>query len=290
MAENLFKTEIEDIRLSAVLFDEAYSMKGGADPKWALSQLKDVHQHSTYEIFFIIDGCLSIITESDTVNCENAVAIIPPFVNHYTVAKNINGHCMYFSADRSAKHEGELFDTLEKGISEKVTVIPLTDDEKFYARHIEDALNGKLHPDGIPHLIFLLFSEIFSRFSEKNTVAPQSTGKQGKYITTIDVYIAAHYCENITLADLAAELYLCEKQISRIIRKGYGCSLSEVVNRRRLAVASMLLRYTNMPIKEIASNVGYEYENYFFTLFKKEYGTTPMQYREKNESKTKKSR
>lgn len=286
MAENLLKAEIEDIRLSAVLFDEAYSMKGSADQRWALSQIKDVHQHSTYEIFFVLDGSLSIITENDTINCENAVAIVPPFVNHYTVANNMDGHCMYFLTERSQKHSGELFDAVKKSISDAVTVIPISDDEKFYVRHIEDALNGKLHPDGISHLIFLLFSEIFSRFSAKNNVLPRNEGKHGKYITTIDVYIAAHYCENITLSDLAAELYLCEKQISRIIRKGYGCSLSEVVNRRRLAVASMLLRYTNMSIKEISSNVGYEYENYFFTLFKKEYGMTPMQYREKNESKT----
>ena len=284
MAENFYKEEIEDIRLSAVLFDEAYSMKGSADQRWALSQLKEVHQHSTYEIFFVIGGGLSIITENSTLKCENSVAIVPPFVNHYTVAENIDAHCMYFSIQKSPKRAGELYDSVNKSISDAVTVIPLTDDEKFYIRHIEDALNGKLQQEAVSHLIFLLLSEIFFRFSDNNAAPPQSKSKHGKYITTIDVYIAAHYCENITLSDLAGELYLCEKQISRIIRKGYGCSLSEVVNRRRLAVASMLLRYTNMSIKEISSNVGYEYENYFFTLFKKEYGMTPRQYRESNEN------
>ena len=32
---------------------------------------------------------------------------------------------------------------------------------------------------------------------------------------------------------------------------------------------------------DIASMVGYEYENYFFTLFKQKYGVSPLKYREK---------
>ena len=53
----------------------------------------------------------------------------------------------------------------------------------------------------------------------------------------------------------------------------------ELVNRKRLAVACMLLKYTNLPISEISANVGYGHENYFFTLFRRTYGVSPRAYR-----------
>ena len=88
--------------------------------------------------------------------------------------------------------------------------------------------------------------------------------------------------QTIRLSDLARELYLCEKQVSRILHNAYGCSLSDLVNRYRLSAAQMLLRYTDLEIGEIASQVGYEHENYFFTLFRNANGMTPKQYREQS--------
>ena len=285
MAEIFLKSEIDDIRLSAVIFEEAFAMKQWGDQQWSLSNLKSLHQHSTYEIFFVSEGSLSIVTENETLNVEQAVAIIPPFLNHYTVAKEPDGASMYFSVDKDEKKQGSLYSNFITRTRENISVIPITEDERFYVGHIADALSGALPRDNIGALVSLLFSEIFLRISPKNTDVSQAEGKLVKHINTIDVYLSTHYSESITLSDLSEELYLCEKQISRIIKKEYGCSLSELVNRRRLAVACMLLKYTNMPVGEIAANVGYEYENYFFTVFRQEYGITPKKYREENAKK-----
>ncbi len=280
MTENFFRADISDIRLSVGIFDEAFSMRSDGDYKWSLAKLKEIHQHSTYEIFFVIDGALSIVTENDTLICRRSVVMIPPFINHYTVPDGLDGHCMYFTIERLPRSDGGVFDLVSNAIKDKVTVLPITDDECFYVTHIAQAISGKLIRDSTEHFIPLLFGELFRRLLPQNTPLSKETQKLRKYINTIDTYICAHYCENITLADIASELYLCEKQISRIIRKEYGCSLSEIVNRRRLAAACMLLKYTNMSVSEIAANVGYDYENYFFTLFRKTYGVTPLKYRE----------
>ena len=280
MTEKFFKADISDIRLSAGIFDEAFSMRADGDYKWSLAKLKEIHQHSTYEIFFVVDGALSIVTENDTLVCRRSVVMIPPFVNHYTVPDGLDGHCMYFTLEHVPHSGGGIFDLVNDAIKDRVTVLPITDDECFYVTHIAQTISGKLPRDSTEHFIPLLFGEIFRRLLPANTPLEGKAQKSGKYINTIDTYICAHYCENITLSDIASELYLCEKQISRIIRKEYGCSLSEIVNRRRLAAASMLLKYTNMPISEVAANVGYDYGNYFFTLFRKNYGVTPLKYRE----------
>ena len=100
----------------------------------------------------------------------------------------------------------------------------------------------------------------------------------------LDNYIAEHYCEKITLADIAAELYLCERQVSRIIRREYNCSFADFVNIKRLSVAAMMLKHTQMNIADVARSVGYENYNYFYRVFKTKYGVTPAQYREKSKS------
>ena len=100
MAENLFKAEINDISVSAVIFDEAFCMLQNRTAVQSPSMLKEVHQHSTHEIFFVIDGVLSIVTENSSVDCENSLVIIPPLMNHYTAASELLGNSMYFSISR----------------------------------------------------------------------------------------------------------------------------------------------------------------------------------------------
>lgn len=40
-----------------------------------------------------------------------------------------------------------------------------------------------------------------------------------------------------------------------------------------------MIRYTDLDIREIAFALGYEYENYFYTVFRKHYGITTIAYR-----------
>ena len=69
------------------------------------------------------------------------------------------------------------------------------------------------------------------------------------------------------------------RQVSRIIAKEYGCTLSQLVNDKKLDSAKMMLKNTDMTVGEIASAVNIGGENYFYTIFKKRYGISPLRYR-----------
>ena len=49
--------------------------------------------------------------------------------------------------------------------------------------------------------------------------------------------------------------------------------------RQRFQKAVVLLMETDLPVEEIAANVGYENMSYFYRQFKARYGMTPRQYR-----------
>lgn len=54
------------------------------------------------------------------------------------------------------------------------------------------------------------------------------------------------------------------------------------LNKLRLDTATFLLSETNLSVMEISDNLGFSDSAYFSNLFKKTYGLSPMQYREKN--------
>jgi transcriptional regulator GlxA family with amidase domain len=65
----------------------------------------------------------------------------------------------------------------------------------------------------------------------------------------------------------------------------YGCSLSELVSRRRLNVAASLLDSTELSVAEIAASVGYLQESHFYARFRKLYGIPPLAFREESRKK-----
>ena len=280
MAEHSLRIEFSDIRLSVILFDEAYFMKTVKLSSLSLARLKAVHQHSNFEIFFVNSGCLTVVTDQGGVNCEDALVIIPPLLEHYTAGPEFEGYALNFILEKNPNRPKGLYDSVIEELSKGIVLLPLTGDEKFYIEHIAQTLSGNLPKDNLQYFMYLLFSELFYRIKPHVPDSGTNLGKQVKYINTIETYITQHYCEEIHLSDIADELYLCTKQITRIIQKEYGCSFSELVTRHRLAAACMLLKHTMLSVREIAANVGYrDRENYFFTLFKKRYHVTPVQYR-----------
>ena len=70
--------------------------------------------------------------------------------------------------------------------------------------------------------------------------------------------------------------------VNRVLQKFLNQSLTETINIARLKYASSRLIMTNSPIKTIASECGYATVNYFHRIFKKHYGLTPAEYRNKN--------
>jgi AraC-like DNA-binding protein len=51
------------------------------------------------------------------------------------------------------------------------------------------------------------------------------------------------------------------------------------VQKKRLEAGARLLRETDLSIEEIIKRVGYDNASFFRRLFKKKYGTMPLQYR-----------
>jgi len=278
MRENVYKTNIGDVRVKTIIFDEAFHPKK-RNTDGIIPKITQFHQHSTHEIFFVLDGTITVNDECGSRRFSDSVVIIPPRYDHYCILETNNEYGFYFSIERLDKKNGDLFLRISDVLSREVSSLALGEDMMFYITRFARSIDENALDEKISHLLYLLFSELLKKLS---ITSESAKSVQNEYIHMIENYIYNSEGRKITLGELAEKLYLCPKQVSRIIKQEYGCSFTEFVNRRRLTTACAMLKHTNLSISHIASAVGYEYENYFFTIFKKTYGITPLQYRKIN--------
>lgn len=95
-------------------------------------------------------------------------------------------------------------------------------------------------------------------------------------------YIQEHYSENITVLDLAERYEMSPNYFSSIFKQEIGVSAVNYFTDMRMQKAQELLSRSDNSVVDIAKKVGYEDSQYFFRVFKKNVGMTPLQYREEN--------
>jgi transcriptional regulator GlxA family with amidase domain len=76
-----------------------------------------------------------------------------------------------------------------------------------------------------------------------------------------------------TLDNLAATAGMSRTVFHRTFSQTHGASLHAILRKFRLQRAELLLRHTVLPIKTIASRLGYQSRSSFWQYFKDAYGT-----------------
>lgn len=95
----------------------------------------------------------------------------------------------------------------------------------------------------------------------------------------IEAYVQKNYAKNVSLKELADQLYLSEGYLSRYVRKTFGMTFSEYVKEIRLSHALDDLGHTAHGITQIIYENGFTNPGFFYREFKKKYGMSPAEYR-----------
>lgn len=95
----------------------------------------------------------------------------------------------------------------------------------------------------------------------------------------IEEYINENYDKEISLNELSEKVYLSNAYLSKYIKKQFGMSFLECVNKVRLEHAIEQLVYSDKPVVRIAIDCGFSSSAAFNKAFKEKYNTTPSLYR-----------
>ncbi|UJF32513.1 helix-turn-helix domain-containing protein [Paenibacillus hexagrammi] len=98
-------------------------------------------------------------------------------------------------------------------------------------------------------------------------------------------YIRANYTGSVTLEDLADKMHISSRQLQRIFKNRHPeRSFSVILEEVRLEAVCRKLVESDQPIEMIALQEGFSSGNYLHAVFRKRFGLTPSQYREKHQA------
>lgn len=96
-------------------------------------------------------------------------------------------------------------------------------------------------------------------------------------------YVQTNYL-TVTLQDLSRHMHLTPPYLSKYIKEKSGGTFGEIVRNVRMRKACTLLKNGSMTVETIADSVGYPNVEHFNRLFKKKYGMSPVQFRNKKQA------
>lgn len=91
--------------------------------------------------------------------------------------------------------------------------------------------------------------------------------------------LSEHYAMPIAMAGLARQYGCSPRHFDRVFKQRTGQAPRAYVTERRIRQAARLLENTDLPVQEIARQVGYENAFYFSRQFRRTMGCPPRQYR-----------
>lgn len=150
------------------------------------------------------------------------------------------------------------------------------EDIEYFQKQIEDMEDLVQKADTLADM-----EQIFQKYFQSCT---EGSGRLSQYSSAVCravAYMEKYYMKPITLSDVALSVGLSAEYLSRLFKEETGIKFVVYLNNLRLKQALQLLENTNLKVYEVAEAVGYSNLSYFSTVFKKNFGQNPFDYKNK---------
>ena len=249
---------------------------------------KQLHTHSYVEIFACISGQLTIKTKDMEYILNNGdIAIVPVEIEHFKmpdttcitqwaklglVCRRIQCECGH-----------DLFKQLNNLLN--CNRIILYKSQAKLCEYIKECCDKKIENEISSVLAFISefikipkSEEGIKNINDKNN----RNAKNIDRLLKLDDIINTNFDKSFSNEDIARLLHISQRQLSRIVADNYPVPLRKMILKKQLDIVAELLVTTNNGVGDIASSVGFKNNNTFHREFKKRFGLTPVEYRNKN--------
>lgn len=252
------------------------------------------HQHDSTEIMYMIQGVCRIDvkvgdTEKSVTLKKGEFMVLDADIPHRLIVEQAVSCRMLNVEFGFMESEGRTLSLRQIAGEEHVVsfllnrpfpYLVLTDQEVVYP--VLRSLVLELDQRGtegrmMTHVLFIQLLVCIARLYEERE---RSEMQQSEFYIKRSVdFLHQNYDRHIQVKDVAAEVNLHPGYLHRVFRRGTGRTITEYLTMIRMEKAKMLLEQTDIPIDEISDYVGVGSRQYFHMLFKKNTGTTPVEYR-----------
>lgn len=228
--------------------------------------VQDINRTSMYKVledrYLSEDKLLSYITSGDINRAQNYFEKYPVKIIEFSNSSHsireiknllLSGNTLF----RKASHIGG------------VPPIYLDELSRKWAKKIEHAASFEAL-DSFPYEMIRSYCLLTKKYS-----LPQLSYTVKEAVTFINLNLSS----NLTVKKVSSKIGLSSDYLTRLFKKEMGMNIITYINKKRIETSLELLKVTDLSIAEIGDLIGLNNTSYFYTLFKKETGTSPKQYR-----------
>jgi AraC-like DNA-binding protein len=249
------------------------------------------HAHNRAEIMYVLSGQCKVDTDTDSFILKKGdLILLDGNIPHRLIVEDepcrmLNVEFLFTERQDepfpSLRELSEEDPALAAFLSERTPFLVLKDATDV--PHTLRSLVLKLDDPspGRDLMVRLLFSQLLLQVARLAAEAREKSfgGQAGLYVRQALQYIHQHYDGDLQVKDIAAAISVHPNYLHRIFKRQTGLSVFGYITRYRIEKAKMLLAQADIPITEIADFVGMNSRQYFSSVFKKQTGSTPAEYR-----------
>ena len=150
---------------------------------------------------------------------------------------------------------------------------------QFAQRAIELGVSRYLTKPTNPRELICVLEETEKKLGGKQEKEKDSGKIPNLFVQKAADYIKLNYSEKISIKEIADQLYLSPNYLSELFKKHTGKTISEYLTDYRLEKVCQLLDHAEYRVGDVSGMVGIHDGRYFSNMFKKKYGMTPTEYR-----------
>lgn len=183
---------------------------------------------------------------------------------------------------------------INKILTEALTVLrnpcmQLTQEEGLLMKGYADliyktiARGGKYAEESLASLALSIFYHFASLIDKNHQMDAPSTQRSSRHKIMFENFmklVGENHRKERMVGFYADKLCVTPKYLSKIIKDVSGQSAPEWINSFVILTSKHLLKHSELPIKEIAAEMNFPSQSFFFRFFKEHTGMTPSQYRQ----------
>lgn len=268
---------------------------GEANFMIATKPMKHVNRVAKFHVLiYLLKGRMEIVEDGETYTLKpGTLFFLKHQIPHWGIKeyeKNTSWYYIHFYAPEPDDYMQEI--TRQYCFSSEYSV-----NEGAYSTYISlpkllQLPLGNALEDELAHLIEIFHSNNVTKLIQANIKLWQvflrcfelkggetKAGEVRRYLKHLLQFMEENYNRNFTALEIEEAVGLSYKYIGTLFKKEWGMTIKEYQLYLRMKEATRLLCETELPIKEIAEQIGYVDAFYFSNIFKREKGISPRNFR-----------
>ena len=258
------------------------------------------HRHAFFEMFYVFSGsCSQEISGNKVQFSKGDLCILSPNTKHSISV--FDDSIVINVLIRKSTFNESFFELLtgRNILSIFFTEILYDDNRKNYLTFhtgndeklknvlldmLNEFISKNKYSKKLANALLIVFFAYLLQNHESSVEAPLQVKEESNLIAQILTYIEDNY-STVTLEELCTIFHFSTAYLSKLIKISTGLNFTDIIKNIKIKRACVMLKSTNISIRDISEAIGYSSQEHFIRTFKKNISMSPTQYRKENTMK-----